>query len=94
MNKIFCLLSAFASLTYIKFYCLNVSDMVTRHDDIELFIPIVIMIVSLLLGAVLLAMGRSKKIDKKIFVVPLMFFVSAVITLVVGYCTPCELCTL
>lgn len=94
MKKYLYLTSGAISFIYIIVYCLNVSDIVANHMDSELFIPIHIMVFSLLLSVVMLIADRKKKIDKKLFIIPLMFFISAVITFIVGCYTPCELCTL
>lgn len=94
MKKILYFGACSVPIIYLIVYCLNVSDVVTRHDDTELLIPVGIMVISVLLGAALLIFAKSKKIDKKIFIIPLVFFVAATVTLIVGCCTVCEFCTL
>lgn len=82
------------SLIYITFFCLNVSALVTKHMDYEVFVPIYVMIFAVLLSVVMLIINKTKTIDKKLFVIPLVFFISATITLFIGCSTPCEFCTL
>ena len=82
------------SLIYITFFCLNVSELVTKHMDYEVFVPIYVMIFAVLLSVVMLIINKTKTIDKKLFVIPLVFFISATITLFIGCSTPCEFCTL
>ena len=93
MKKVLYSLSAFVSLLYIMLYCFNVSDMVTKHMDTECFIPIFVMIFSVLLSVAMAFVNWKKKLDKKLFMIPFMFFISATVTLVIGYYTPCEFCT-
>ena len=94
MKKALYFLSVLVSLLYIILYCFNVSDIVAKHMDTESFIPILVMIFSVLLSVAIALVNWKKKLDKKLFVIPLMFFISATVTFVIGYYTPCEFCTL
>jgi len=86
--------SGIVSLTYIALFCLNVSELVTKHMDYQVFVPINVMIFAVLLFVVMLIINRIRTIDKKLFVIPSMFFISAIITLCIGCSTPCEVCSL
>ena len=94
MKKVLYSLSVLVSLLYIILYCFSVSDIVAKHMDTELFIPIFVIIFSVLLSVAMALVNWKKKLDKKLFVIPLMFFISATVTFVIGYYTPCEFCTL
>ena len=82
------------SLLYIVFYNFNVSGIVEKHNDLELFIPIFVVIFSVVLSVAMFIVNQKKEIDKKLFIIPLMFFISAMVTFLIGYYTPCKFCTL
>ena len=94
MKKVLYSLSVLVSLLYIILYCFSVSDIVAKHMDTELFIPIFVIIFSVLLSVAVALVNWKKKLDKKLFVIPLMFFISATVTFVIGYYTSCEFWTL
>ena len=94
MKKILYLLSALASLIYIAFYSANVSDIVARHMDTELIIPLVVAGFTLFTAMLIFFTSKKTALDKKMFFIPAMFLASAVITFFIGYYTPCEFCSL
>lgn len=64
------------------------------YDIICKGVPLGVALCSVLLFAVMLVINKAKIIDKKLFLIPLIFLVSALITFVVGYYTPCPFCQL
>ena len=94
MKKVLFIISVILSLTYITFFCLNISDLVHKHMEYEFSYPLYVCMFSVLLFVVMLVINRIKNFDNKWFLIPLMFFISAIITFIVGYYTPCEFCTL
>jgi len=82
------------SLTYITFFCLNIYDLVAKHMEYEFSYPLYAILFSVLLFIVMLVLHNVKHFDKKLFLIPLLFFISAIITFIVGYFTPCVHCTL
>ena len=85
-------ISIVLSLIYVVCFCLNVSELVSEHMDNQIFYPIIAMAFSVLLSVAMLIINRFKSFDCKFFFIPLLFFVCAVITLIIGYNTPCEFC--
>ena len=93
-RKVLFIMSGILSLAYITFFCLNVSDLVVKHMEYEISYPLYVLLFSVLLFVVMLVINKIKHFDKKLFLIPLLFFISAIITFIVGYFTPCMHCTL
>ncbi len=93
MKKVLFAASGLLSVTYITLFCLNVSDLVSKHMDLEVIYPSNVALFSVLLAVIMLIINKIKPFDKKLFLIPLLLLVSAVITFIVGYCTPCKFCT-
>ena len=94
MKKVLFIVSGILSLTYITFFCLNISDLVSKHMEYEFSYPLYVILFSVLLFIAMLVIYNVKHFDKKLFLIPLLFFISAIITFIVGYFTPCVHCTL
>jgi len=94
MKKVLFVVSGILSLTYITFFCLNISDLVSKHMEYEISCPLYVILFSVLLFIAMLVIYKVKHFDKKLFLIPLLFFISAIITFIVGYFTPCVHCTL
>jgi len=94
MKKVLFIGSSILSLAYIAFFCLNISDLVAKHMEYEISYPLYVILFSVLLFVVMLVINKVKPFDKKLFLIPLLFFISAIITFIVGYFTPCVHCTL
>ncbi len=94
MKNFLFIVSGILSLAYIAFFCLNVSDLVSKHMEYEISYPLYVILFSVLLLIVMLVIYKVKRFDKKLFFIPLLFFISAIITFIVGYFTPCVNCTL
>jgi peptidoglycan/LPS O-acetylase OafA/YrhL len=62
--------------------------------EYEISYPLYVVLFSVFLFVVMLVINKAKHFDKKLFLMPLLFFISAVITFIVGYFTPCVYCTL
>ena len=62
--------------------------------EYEFSYPLYVCIFSVLLFVVMLIINKIKPFDKKLFIIPFLFLISAIITFIVGYYTPCEFCTL
>ena len=86
------LISFVISVIYIKFFNLNVLDMARSHLERQIYIPANITAFSVLLFCIMLKINQKRKIDKILFIIPLIFFTAAVITLFIGYNTPCPYC--
>ena len=94
MKKVLFAISGILSLAYITIFCLNVSDLVHKHMEYEFSYPLYACMFSVLLFVVMVVINRIKHFDKNLFLIPLMFFISSIITFIIGYYTPCEFCTL
>ena len=94
MKKILYVAAIILSLAYVAIYCANVSELVSMHTDEQLFIPIIVMLVSALLSVAVLIIIKVRHIDPKPVVIPLIFFAAGVVTLAVGYYTECPHCSL
>ena len=94
MKNVLYMLSIVLSALYIFLFCFNVSCLVAKHMDFEIFYPLALIAFSILLFISMLVINKFNSFDKKLFLIPLLFFISAIITLIVGYYTPCEFCTL
>ena len=94
MKKVLFAISSVLSIAYIAIFCMNVSDLVRKHMEYEISYPLYVLLFSVLLFVVMLVINRIKHFDKKLFLIPLLFFISAIITFIVGYFTPCVHCTL
>lgn len=92
MKKVLFAISGILSVTYVAFFCLNVSDLVTQHLEYEISYPLYVLLFSVLLFVVMLIINKVKRFDKKLFFIPLLFCISAIITFIVGYYTPCRFC--
>ena len=78
------------SVIYVIDFCANVSALAQSHMDEQFsLIPINFAVFTAL---VMLVVNKIKPIDKKLFLIPLLFFACSVFTLIVAYNTPCELC--
>ncbi|MBR4879578.1 MAG: hypothetical protein IKU13_07070 [Clostridia bacterium] len=77
---------------YVVRYCLSVTDMVVRHTDEQYFLPFAVGVFSLLLAAALLIFHKVRPIDRKLFFIPLAYFLSAAVTLIVADGTHCPYC--
>ena len=94
MRKVLFIVSSILSVVYTTLFCLNVSDLVSKHMEYEISYPLYALLLSVLLFVVMLLVDKFKHFDKKLFLVPLFFFISAIITFIVGYYTPCVHCAL
>lgn len=94
MKKVLFIVSGILSLAYITFFCLNVSELVSKHMEYEISYSLYVVLFSVLFFVVMLVINKVKHFDKKLFLIPLLFFISAIITFIVGYYTPCVHCTL
>jgi len=94
MKKALFIMSGILSLAYVTFFCLNVSDLVSKHMEYEISYPLYVVLFSVLLFIVILIINKVKRFDKKLLLIPLLFFISAIITFIVGYHTPCVHCAL
>ena len=94
MKKVLFAISSVSSIAYIAIFCMNVSDLVRKHMEYEISYPLYVLLFSVLLFVVMLVINKIKHFDKKLFLIPLLFFISAIITFIVGYYTPCVHCTL
>ena len=94
MKKVLLIVSGILSLAYITIFCMNVSDLVSKHMEYEISCPLYVFLFSVLLFIVMLVIYKVKHFDEKLFLIPLLFFISAIITFIVGYYTPCVYCTL
>ena len=66
LKKSLYLLSALASLIYIAFYSANVSEIVARHMDTELIIPLVVAGFTLFTAMLIFFTSKKTALDKKI----------------------------
>lgn len=94
MKKILYIFSIALCIGYVLAFCLNVSDLVSAHMDFEVFYPLGVMLFSVALSIVMLIINKFKKIDINLFLIPLLFFMCSVITLVIGCNTACEFCSI
>lgn len=94
MKKVLFTISGILSATYITIFCLNVSDLVYKHMECEFSLPLYACLFSVLLFVVMLVINKIKSFDKMLFIIPLLFFISAIISFIVGYYTPYAFCTL
>lgn len=67
MKKVLFVLSGGLSVAYITWFCLNVSDLVSKHMDDNIFYPLGVALCSVLLFAVMLVINKAKTIDKNCF---------------------------
>ena len=94
MKKVIFIISGILSFTYTLYFCAFVSDLVSKHMEYEISYPLYVFLFSVLLFFVMLVIYKVKDFDEKLFLIPLLFFISAIITFIVGYFTPCVHCTL
>ena len=94
MKKVIFIISGILSFTYTLYFCAFVSDLVSKHMEYEISYPLYVLLFSVLLFVVMMVTNKVKHFDKKLLLVPLLFFISAIITFVIGYYTPCVHCTL
>ncbi len=94
MKKISIAASIILSLIYVASYLANVSELVSLHTDDQLFIPIIVMLISVLLVVVMAIINKVKVVDRKMYIIPAAFFAASVLTLAVGYYTPCAHCSI
>ncbi len=94
MKKVLYVISVVLSIVYVFAFCFNVSDLAKQHMDLEIFYPLDVMAFSGLLFLIMLIINKLKAIDKKLFFIPLLFFVCSIITLIIGCNTFCPYCSL
>lgn len=94
MKKVLFAISGVLSVVYITIFCMNVSDLVHMHMEYEISYPLYIFLFSIFLFAVMFIINKIKTFDKKLFIIPLLFSISAIITFIIGFYNPCEFCTL
>ena len=93
MKKALGAISGAICSAYVVLFCVFAEDIVTKHLELELNIPQNVIILSALLACGMFVADRIKRLDKKLYFIPLAVFLSGVITLCVGYFTHCPYCT-
>ncbi len=93
MKKFAFAVSLVSSIAYIIIFCFNVSDLAATHLDENFSIPFFATLFSILVAVVLLIVNKFKQVDRLSFAIPALFFISSVITMIIGYFTPCPLCS-
>ena len=74
MKKGLYTISIFVAIFYCVAFCTNVQELVTRHMDYEVFLPFEFMVFSVLLLLALLITRHFKPFDKKLLIIPVLFF--------------------
>lgn len=94
MKKAFYIISALICIVYIVVFSLTVKDLVSMHMDYEVTYPLIIMVISLIITVIMLIIRHFRRFENKLFIIPLFFFISCVVTFIIGYLTPCMYCML
>ena len=92
MKKALYIISSLICIVYIVVFSLNVKDLVSMHMDYEVTYPLIVMVIGLIITVVMLIIRCFKRFENKLFIIPLFFFISCVITFIIGYLTPCTHC--
>ena len=82
--------SLFLNFVYLCLFCSNAQLLASKHMDLELFYPCMVILLSVIALIVTLIIRKVKqKGGKNYYIIPLMFLICGCITLFIGYNTPC-----
>ena len=86
------IISLIASVLYLVFFCMNVSELAARHMDDEVFYPVIAIAFSAILCMAMIAVYKIRPFDKKLFFIPSLFLICSFLSLAIGINTVCVLC--
>lgn len=92
INILLILLSLSICVDYTVSFCQNVQSYATQHLDDPVLLPLLFLCFSLIIGLGTLIVKKIKPCSGFIFVLPLIFFLTGIITLFIGSGTSCPYC--